>query len=31
MLTPPKKPRTKPAEERLNDLMDAAEDLFLYV
>lgn len=29
MLTPPKKPRTKPAEERLNDLMNAAENLFL--
>ncbi|HDN2510568.1 TPA: TetR/AcrR family transcriptional regulator [Providencia rettgeri] len=29
MTLPPKKPRTKPAEERLNDLMNAAEKLFL--
>lgn len=29
MTLPPKKPRTKPAEERLDDLMNAAEKLFL--
>ncbi|MTC58514.1 TetR family transcriptional regulator [Providencia rustigianii] len=29
MDTQPKKPRTKPAEERLNELMNAAEQLFL--